>query len=192
MTDWWPKLSDDNGECKNLKDMVRAQNDVYMVTNDALTHNDNLAASLENGELTRAELQRNAMNLLRFIMNSRALDRFVKYGGGFQKSLFDSLDTLETEVTVDDPKSGTEYEVKVEKAGMHLLCIEYTSDQPSLLQLTVGINIGGKSAASVTVNGTEGEMKTVYRDISLISGKTKISVNYPSDLITVSKIEIKN
>ena len=78
-----------------------------------------------------------------------------------------------------------------EKAGMHLLCIEYTSDQPSLLQLTVGINIGGKSAASVTVNGTEGENKTVYRDISLITGNTKVSVNYPEDLINVTKLEIK-
>ena len=49
MTDWWPKLSENPDDCINLKDMVRAQNDVYMVVVDTISQNNNLAGSFENG-----------------------------------------------------------------------------------------------------------------------------------------------
>lgn len=76
MTDWWAKVSDDQGEGdeKNLAAMVRAQNDLYMVTSDATDHDDNLAESLKGGTLTRGELQRCAVNICRFLTDSLSME----------------------------------------------------------------------------------------------------------------------
>lgn len=51
--------------------------------------------------------------------------------------------------------------------------------------------IDGKSAASVTVNGTKGKNMIAYRDVSIASKKIKLSAMYPDKLIKVTKIEIK-
>ncbi len=77
MTDWWTRINDE-GEAAardNLAAMVRAQNDVYMVTQDALTFSDNQPKALKNGALTRAELVRNAANICRFLIASPAMQR---------------------------------------------------------------------------------------------------------------------
>lgn len=81
MTDWWPKLSHDDSKKQNLRDMVIAQNDVYMLSSDALTLNSNIAKSLENGTLTRGQLQRNAKNILNYIMGTHTFERFIENGG---------------------------------------------------------------------------------------------------------------
>ncbi len=77
MTDWWTRINDE-GETPardNLAAMVRAQNDVYMVTQDALTFSDNQKKALKKGTLTRAELVRNAANICRFLIVSPAMQR---------------------------------------------------------------------------------------------------------------------
>ena len=59
--------------------MVRAQNDLYMVVpNYGAEINgweDNTIESLENGTLTRGELQRSAINICEFIMNAPVFSR---------------------------------------------------------------------------------------------------------------------
>ena len=57
--------------------MVRAQNDVFMVTSDARSYEDNLASSLADGSLTRGELVRNASNICIFLLASPALERLM-------------------------------------------------------------------------------------------------------------------
>ena len=52
--------------------MVRAQNDVFMVTPDTTAYEDNLTDALADGRLTRAELTRSAENICRFLMESPA------------------------------------------------------------------------------------------------------------------------
>ncbi|MCD7956500.1 MAG: glycoside hydrolase family 3 C-terminal domain-containing protein [Lachnospiraceae bacterium] len=77
MTDWWAKINDEGEAASrdNLAAMVRAQNDVYMVTQDALTYQDTQSQALKEGTLTRAELVRNAANICRFLMASPAMER---------------------------------------------------------------------------------------------------------------------
>ncbi|MCD7715193.1 MAG: glycoside hydrolase family 3 C-terminal domain-containing protein [Lachnospiraceae bacterium] len=77
MTDWWAHINDEGEPASrnNLAAMVRAQNDVYMVTQDALTFSDNQKKALKKGELTRAELVRNAANICRFLIASPAMQR---------------------------------------------------------------------------------------------------------------------
>ncbi len=190
MTDWWPKLSHEESEYMNLANMVEAQNDVYMPTPDALSYKDNIPSSLVDGMLCRGQLQRNAMNVLKYISNSHALERFIKYGGKLEKSLFDSLDTLSVVGEINTPETDKVYELKANEAGNHLVGIEYFSNEPSISQMCVGLFIDEKSAASLTVNGTDGQKKIVYRDVSVVNTDVKLSLTFPEKLVTVTKIVI--
>lgn len=79
MTDWWAKINDEGQapSTNNFAAMARAQNDLYMVCTqaDVNTTDDNTLSSLEEGTLSRGELQRNAMNICRFLMHTHAFDR---------------------------------------------------------------------------------------------------------------------
>jgi beta-glucosidase len=191
MTDWWPKLSaEKNDEYMNLINMVEGQNDVYMPTTDALTFKDNLPTAIEKGALCRGQLQRNAMNVLKYISNSHALERFIKYGGKLEKSLVDSLDSLSVVGEIATPEADKVYEIKANEPGMHLVGIEYYSNEPDISQMCVGLFVDEKSAASLTVNGTLGEKKIAYRDVSVVNTDMKISASFPDKLVTITKIVV--
>lgn len=194
VTDWWPKLKygeSEHSECMNLKNLVEAQNDVYMPTPDAASFNDNIEASLEKGDLSVAQLQRNAVNILKYVMNSHSFERFIKYGGKLEKFLVESLNKLNMATVLENPANKNEYDMEVQKPGRHLLCMEYSSDEADISQMTVNVLIDGKSAASVTVNGTNGKTMYAYRDVSIASKNFKLSVTYPDKLIKFTKLEIK-
>ena len=59
--------------------MVRAQNDLYMVCPDGSknANGDNTLEALAEGKVTRAELQRSAMNICRFAMHTEAMRRLM-------------------------------------------------------------------------------------------------------------------
>lgn len=88
MTDWWAKMNDveEGGEAntKDVRSMVRSQNDLYMVINnngaEINSGEDNTIESLENGSLTVGELQRCAINICEFIMASPVFFRDWKVG----------------------------------------------------------------------------------------------------------------
>lgn len=191
MTDWWPRLSEKEDDCMNLKNMVEAQNDVYMPTPDSYTFCDNLKEALKNGEITRAQLQRNAINILKYLANSHALERFVESENKFEKSLMYSEDELDTSFEIVSPESEKEYQLDLKEKGMYLLCIEYTSSQPEISQMVISVSMNSVSAAQVTVNGTNGGKKTVHRDISVVYSDGKIKIKYPEKLLTITKIEFK-
>ena len=54
--------------------MAAAQNDVYMVTADAQDmQQDDMLEEFQKGNLTRGQLQRNAINILQFVLKSPAM-----------------------------------------------------------------------------------------------------------------------
>lgn len=83
MTDWWANINDvtegGEGSRQRTADMVRAQNDVYMVVNnngaEINSYGDDSVEALGNGRLTVAELQRSAVNICRFLMRTPAFGR---------------------------------------------------------------------------------------------------------------------
>ncbi len=89
MTDWWARMNREIGNSSTtasgvqyLASMVKSQNDLYMVTPDSSTTaaaNTNttldMAERLENGYITRAELQRSAVNICNYLMKSQAFAR---------------------------------------------------------------------------------------------------------------------
>lgn len=76
MSDWWARGNDEGsqGTIKNTAAMVRSQNDLYMVTADALSNanGDNSLEGLRGGLVTRGEFQRSAANICQFLMASPA------------------------------------------------------------------------------------------------------------------------
>lgn len=75
MTDWWAKMNDEeNGpaERNNSKAMIISQNDIYMVTGcpEENSANDNSLEAYNNGLLTKEQLQRGALNILSFILQT--------------------------------------------------------------------------------------------------------------------------
>ena len=77
MTDWWAEANTEGEKSTrgNKAPMVLAQNDLYMCVSNSLENpeNDNVKERFEAGEVTRSDLQRNAKNILKFIMKSQAM-----------------------------------------------------------------------------------------------------------------------
>lgn len=77
MTDWNASMNDvvEGGDCSDCltRDMIRAQNDIYMVLHHGGAfrnyNNDDTEKSIKDGRLTLAELQRCVMNLLTYLLN---------------------------------------------------------------------------------------------------------------------------
>ena len=89
MTDWWAVANweGEKQDRKNRAAMVQAQNDIFMVCPDTENENaiDNIKAQYTIGKITRGQLQRNAKNVLKFALNSLAMQiklGKVDIGGG--------------------------------------------------------------------------------------------------------------
>lgn len=74
MTDWWAKSNYEGhpAEVTVKAPMVAAQNDLYMVVSDARSNpeHDDVEEMLHAGKITIGELQRNAANILGFLLRS--------------------------------------------------------------------------------------------------------------------------
>lgn len=81
MTDWWAAINERGKEPDktNFAAMVRAQNDIYMVCPDGSTNasGDNLMEALQDGRLARGELQRSAISICQFAMDTPAMERLM-------------------------------------------------------------------------------------------------------------------
>ncbi len=79
MTDWWAKGNEEGeeGTTKETAAMIRSQNDLYMVVEDAEANSkkDNTLESMGTEKLTLGEVQRSAMNVLKVIMRLPVMDR---------------------------------------------------------------------------------------------------------------------
>lgn len=183
MTDWWAKINDEGCEAvtNNFAAMARSQNDLYMVCHDAAINStdDNTLASLEAGTLARAELQRNAMNICGFLMNTHALARFVGEGDQVEVIGDDEFIPLgsgevvyykvdgELEISLEDVDSSKNadfvFALDVEKLGSYRVEITAKSDLGELAQLPVTLFYQSVPMAQFTFNGTGGEWVTIAR-----------------------------
>lgn len=100
MTDWWAKGGNAaHGDAADMASIVRAQNDLYMVTQSAIdnTNRDNLEAALEDGSLDRRELQRNAKNICNFVLHTPTFARFIERNNEFDIALANEAEDDEAE-----------------------------------------------------------------------------------------------
>lgn len=191
MTDWWPKLSCDEGmEYDNLRDMVAAQNDVFMLFPEALTSSNNIIASLENNTLTRGQLQRCAANVLKFIMQTDTFKRYEENGGKTEPSLRERVDELSEEFTYERPKNEEIVEYKIDNEGKCLLCVDYISDGSEISQTVIAAKINDEINVNATVGGTNGKTKRAYMDFTAYKNEGTIQLTFQNQ-VRIERISIK-
>ncbi|MCM1125299.1 MAG: glycoside hydrolase family 3 C-terminal domain-containing protein [Lachnospiraceae bacterium] len=193
MTDWWAMINEEGcpPDHTNFAAMTRAQNDLYMVCSqsDSEEAEDNTLASLKDGSLTVGELQRNAMNICRFLMNTQALERMNGMGievevvgeSGFsigqdQEVVYYRVDReiiINLEEVNAEKGSDFVFALDLSKEGGYRVSLTAKSDLGELAQMPVTLFYQSVPNAVFTFNGTGGEWHTIDKKIIL---KNKYSV----------------
>ena len=166
--------------------MAMAQNDVYMVTADGAHNPDNVLDSLKNGGLTRGELQRNAMNILRFLLKTHALKRMMGCDDVTEiinrpadVSDIDSTNVvfhdIDRELTLDlsnvptDKGSSHVFGLNLTHAGVYRVTITASCGLSELAQTSVSLFALGSASGTYTFNGTDGKLVSQTRNGTFLS-----------------------
>lgn len=174
MTDWWAKMNDvvDGGEESNqdTRDMVRSQNDVYMVVNnngaEVNSNSDNTESSVEEGRLTVGELQRAAMNICNFILHAPVIERelvdtdVAKYYPSVpvEEAKYQQFNLSEDNKVMFD--CGKEATMIVEEDAEYTIIVNISFAKSNLAQSTVNVNANGETMVVIQTNGTDGNWIT--------------------------------
>lgn len=197
MTDWWADINRRNAPTSrtDFAAMAMAQNDVYMVTADGAHNDDNTLSSLEKGELTRGELQRNAMNILRFLLTTHVMKREMGIDDSTEiiNRPADSGDVDSTDITfypIDEELTLDLSEVTVEKGGsyafglnvskpgVYTATITASSELSELAQTSVTLFALGSPSGTYTFNGTGGKPVEIARDANFLSNFMSIRLYF--------------
>lgn len=209
MTDWWANINVRGGE-PNKTDfaaMAMAQNDVYMVCADGSSGDDNTLDSLEKGELKRSELQRNAMNICRFLINTNAMKRLCG-----EEETVEIINRPENENTDDTPvvfyeldnylkldlsevkaEKGSNYSfaLTVKNAGWYNVIITASSGQGELAQIPLTLFVMGTASGTFTWNGTGGKPISYSKEIPMFSRFTAVRLYFAQNGLDLHSIEFK-
>ena len=200
MTDWWAAGSEENGpeSIKQTSTMIRAQNDLYMVTSSAEnnTNGDDTAEGLAEGRITRGELQRAAFNICRFLCDTPAflrmngietdLDVMLAKAREEEEENEDAAAKIHVSTSCGIPSDlvrtgrGTMniIEVQIEKRGTYLLELEARSElDNALAQIPMTVSVGSRVIETVSLNGAQTEW-------------TKLAIEIPSMMISVFYLKI--
>lgn len=208
MTDWWANINvrGNAPDKSDLAAMVRAQNDVYMVCADGENHPDNVIASLENGTLTRGELQRSACNVLGFLLDTHAMkrmlgtDEIVEITGKPEETVdADAASKVykvagDTTIDLSDVKTARNkdhsFTLDISAPGMYTMTLTASSTQSELAQMPVTLFSTGSVWGTFTWNGTGGKPVSFSSDnVPLFSRYTVIRLHFGLgglDLISLS------
>lgn len=197
MTDWWANINR-RGKAPDKSDfaaMAMAQNDVYMVTADGAACNDNTLDSLKSGELTRGELQRNAMNILRFLTTTHAMKRVMgcddeteiinrPADAGDVDSTDIEFHDIDEDLTIDltgiTTEKGSSYAfgLNVSKPGTYKVTLTASSTLSELAQTSVSIFALGSPCGTFTFNGTGGAAVSQTKDVKCLSNFMSIRLYF--------------
>ena len=181
MTDWWAKCNDKGIEAtgENLKSMVRAHNDLYMVCASAEGKQHNIFEGLKDGYITRGDLQYCAANLLRYILISPTFQKYVD--GGCKKPDFAGHNDNDyaTVFSAENIESGKTYTLnfELEKKCVFVFDIEVVSE--SLAQYPVVLTLDGKHCISFSVNGNDAGR--IVRHCKINSSNT-VCLDFPKEV----------
>lgn len=181
MTDWWAKANNEGepASAKNMGAMVRAQNDLYMVTGDALSNSggDNSMEELKQGRVTREEFVRNGANICRFLLGTPAylrmhgreteLDKELEKCAEQENESMGTLLKIEMREEADlDPAlidtakgKSTTIQVAVKERGtfrLEFFC-RASENTPDLAQLSMSVFQDRQLFGTVTIAGSEKE-----------------------------------
>ena len=218
MTDWWAYINKEVtlAEKYNLEDhsvMARSQNDVYMVCTSVERENlleaDTFKELTEGdgSKITRAELQRNAINILNFAMNTPAMDRVEG-----KEAVINHIDSPfkddDVEVDTDVYYSMTDeieiecktktsrgkdfvFGITCEKQGYYSLEFTGYSNLGELAQIPMTCYITSIPFAVVTWNGTNGEIVKKQAECMMYAKNCVFRIHFASGGVTIKSLKIR-
>lgn len=188
MTDWWANINEENGpsDKNNFGAMIRSQNDLYMCCPNGTKNEggDNTLEALSQGKVTRAELQRSAINICNHAMETTAMQRLLGTAPEIEiinrpKEADDinlediNFTVLNGDVTFDltyqECKANSNYilALDVQKLGTYKITLTGSSELSELAQLPCTIFYTGIPIASFTFQGTNGKEVEISKEIVL-------------------------
>ena len=214
MTDWWAKSNYEGhqAEVPVKAPMVAAQNDIYMVVSDAKANpeNDDVEEMLHAGKITLGELQRNAANILGFLLKSpsillladRICEEELEAMNTKEEDDVDagSLVNIESdpqtqEIVIDGallhPAKGNADVLAVTNDFMGDFTMKFTlkSDLGELAQLPVSVFLDNIHKMTVSVQGTNGKWVEESRILNMEFGHNHyIKFYYGADNLEIKEI----
>ncbi len=192
MTDWWAKMNDPiNGGVPTIKRtscMVRSQNDIYMLVNnfgaEVNSYDDDQSAAIKNGEMTIGELQRCAINICRFLLDTKAFERPLKVLEG---KVANSVKTIDYTGTIY--KTDSEIELKstnnttaafeVKEEGEYSLVAYMRHDANPSAQASCNVILNNENITNIQLNGTFGNwVKEKNINVVLQKGLYKLDIEF--------------
>ena len=195
MTDWWAEANIEGEKSKkeNKASIVSSQNDIYMCVSNSKSNpeNDNVKDKLEVGEITRSDLQRNAKNILNFIMKSPSMLHEL---GRISKEELDEINKQDdneiladnvvyyyankgtNDVIIDGSKFNNKkgkseiFGISLNEMGLYDIELKMKSEQGSLSQLPLSIYYDNALKETITIRGTEGKWVTETRELGFVFG----------------------
>lgn len=214
MTDWWAKSNYEGhqAEVTAKAPMVAAQNDIYMVVSDAKSNpeNDDVEEMLHAGKITVGELQRNAANILGFLLKSPSVllltDRICKeeleamntkeeddVDAGSLVSI--ESDSVTQKIVIDGallhPAKGKADVIAMTNEFMGDFTMKFTlkSDLSELAQLPVSVFLDNIHKMTVSVQGTNGKWVEESRILNMEFGHNHyIKFYYGADNLEIKEI----
>ncbi|GAB6991916.1 glycoside hydrolase family 3 C-terminal domain-containing protein [Paenibacillus pini] len=205
MTDWWAIMNDvvhgGAADRKYTNWMVRAQNDLYMVVMnygaEINAWEDNTIESLENGTLTRGELQRSAINICRFIMQApvfsrkQVIEEKVDTFTANQTLSPEQVHLLTENAQVKPATTGSTF-VKVEQAGEYRIIVRIMSPESELAQSACNITLNDQPMTTIQTNGTDGRwIKQKLVKIQLEAGLYEMKLDFVKPGLQIDWMEFK-
>ena len=174
MTDWWATMNDcvrgGKESIKRTACMVRSGNDVYMVVdNDGAETNcygDDIAQSLADGTLTRAELQQAARHILHFLAISPVAKRPLRALKIYKSFTTERVQKPTDAIVIEEgvpflPTQAKAVYLHAAHDAMYNVSGTYSKAGDDVSQSVSNILIDGEPAASLECRSTAGLETTV-------------------------------
>ena len=221
MTDWWAfieKVPDMMHRSESLTEhslMAKAQCDLFMVCSQVEDGNvdesdiiENLAAG-NTDRITRAELQRNAQNILRYAMATPAMERLmgnettvkhvecpfaddvvVTKVDSYYKLSADKESIIEVDV---DTSNGADFTFGIDSddPGRYDVIFTARSDLNSLAQIPMTVYVSSIPFSVVTWNGLEGHTGTKETEFIMMSRYNVFRLHFGGAGVKLISIKIK-
>ena len=195
MTDWWAMSNREGYEATRTTHapMVSAGNDVFMVCNDCTDMSqDDVKEALEKGEITRGDLQRNAMNVLHFILGTPCILRFLDRISEEEKEAQEQ----QGDASAWENKKGTSevcgVSILADKMGTYDIEMEMKADLEDLAQLSVTVYIDNIVKTVISIRGTKGEWIKETRDLGFFFGSNHyLKLYFGANGMQLGKIRLK-
>ncbi len=215
MTDWWAAMNEEGQEpsVQNTGIMVRAQNDLFMVTSDSAsnTANDNSMESIADGKTTRGEYQRCAGNICRMLMRSPVMDCFLgktpeddlvvvgNEDDADEEALNIVYHAIDNDTTLDMSAVNTErgnseiFGIQMKEPGLYGLNAKMRAgaDAPELSQLSMSVFVDNQLKGTFQINGSDKEWTKQSLDLGFVMGNHYIKLYFSVSGMELEGIQIE-